>query len=89
MPRIDCVEAWMAVLEQYYVDHKARLSWCTLYSASPQGKTEALSIVHKLLKKESDGYGVEKPSAYVQTSTREKWHAITDVDGRKKGQGRK
>ena len=82
VPKIDCVEAWMAVLEQYYVDHKARLSWCSLYSASPQGKTEALPIVHKLLKKDSGGYGVDNPSAYVQKSTRDKWHATTDVDGR-------
>ena len=75
-PMIDCAEAWMAVLEQQHVDRKARLSWCSLYSASPQGKAEAVSIVHTLLEKGSRV--IDHPSAYVQKTTRDKWHAITD-----------
>ena len=76
---IDTVEAWSAALESRWVDESARLDWCTLYCAThPMGKQEALSIVHKILKKASGGYAVCKPSAFVVSSVKAAWRLVRD-----------
>ena len=80
IPNIDTVEAWSAALESRWVDESARLDWCTLYCAThPMGKQEALSIVHKILKKASGGYAVSKPSAFVVSSVKAAWRLVRDV----------
>ena len=71
MPQIDCS-----------VDDEARLNWCTLYSASLQGKMEAVSIAQTLLNAASGGFRFGNPSAFVVASTRNKWHLIQDDAGR-------
>ena len=79
--KIDTVEAWSAVLESRWVDESARIDWCTLYCATnPMGKQEALSIVHKILKKESGGHqhAVHKPSAFVVASVKAAWRLVRD-----------
>ena len=84
-PTIDCQEAWSAVLEHKEVDEDARLDWSTLYSSGEGGKVEALSIVHKLLKKGSGGYAVTNASGFVVSSVTEDWHRVRgDRDHRKR-----
>ena len=89
LPTLDCAETWAKVLENRGVDEGARVDWVTLYAApSPKGKEEALSIVHKILKKDSGGYGVDKPSAFAASGVRNAWHKLRDDarKGRSKGQ---
>ena len=77
--KIDTVEAWSAALESRWVDESARLDWCTLYCATQSmGKQEALSIVHKILKKASGGYAVSNPSAFVVSSVKQAWQLVRD-----------
>ena len=83
-PTIDCQEAWAAVLARKDVDLDARNDWSTLYSSCEGGKVEALSIVHKLLKKDSGGYGVTNPGGFVVASVKEGWHNVRDEDRRKR-----
>ena len=76
---VDTVEAWSVVLRERGVDDGARLDWCSLYSANLDGKQRALAIVHKLLRKESGHYAVNKPSAFVVSGCRKEWHAVRDA----------
>ena len=86
LKEIDCIEAWSAILEKFGVDDNARWDWCALYSTTnPKGKDEALSIVHKILKKDSGGYGVDKPSAFVVSTVRNAWRSIRDFGDRDHG----
>ena len=79
LPKVDTVETWARFLEALEVDERARMDWCTLYSTpDPRGKQEALSIVHKFLKKDSGGYGVDKPSAFIVATVRNAWHYVRD-----------
>ena len=62
----------------------ARNDWSTLHSSREGGKVEALSIVHKLLEKDSGGYGVTNPSGFVVASVRDAWHNVRGEDRRKR-----
>ena len=84
--KIDTVEAWSAALERRWVDDGARLDWCTLYCAPhPLGKQEALSIIHKVLKKASGDYAVHNPSGFVVSSVKAAWRLVRDGDDKGKG----
>jgi hypothetical protein len=76
LPTVDTTEVWMKVLESRTVDESARLDWCALYSADPTGKKEGLSIIHKILKKESGKHQVDNPSAFVVSSVKNSWRQI-------------
>ena len=78
LPPVDTVEAWSIVLESLEVDENARLDWCALYSAvdSEKAKQEALSIVHKILKKDSGGHGVDNPSAFIVSTVKNAWKSL-------------
>ena len=64
VPKIDTIEVWSAILEKLGVDRKARVDWCSLYASN---KEEAVSIVHKMLKKSaSGGFDVDNMMSVVQ-----------------------
>ena len=77
-PQIDTIEAWAKVLEGRGADEAAVVAWCTLWSASEMGKFEAVSIVHKIIKKESGRYPIEKVSAFVTGCVKNVWHRMRD-----------
>ena len=42
------------------------------------GNQEALSIVHKILKKASGGHAISKPSAFVVSAVKAAWRLVRD-----------
>ena len=58
------------------IDSRALTDWCSLYSASEFRKAQALELLHKVLKKDSGGYAVRNPSAFVVTGVKEAWHKV-------------
>ena len=74
---MDNISHWShRLLTERGVDQRALTDWCSLYSATPFRKSQALAIIHKVLKKESGGYAVRKPSAFIVTSVKEAWHKV-------------
>ena len=62
------------------VDDRARHDWISLYASDAEtGKKEALSIVHKLLKKDSGGYAVQKPGGFVVSAVGHAWREVRDL----------
>ena len=84
LPNADDLNAWSVVLSNMGVDDRARHDWISLYASTATGKTEALSIVHKLLKKDSGGYAVQKPSAFVVSAVGSAWRDVRDLPPRKR-----
>ena len=62
------------------IDSAAMTDWCTLYAASPFRLSQALMVLHKILKKEHGGqmYAVRNPSAFLATSIKDAWHQQED-----------
>ena len=46
------------------------------YGSGPFCSDMALSILHKVLKREGSGYHVRKPSAFIADSVKKAWHEI-------------
>ena len=71
------------------VDTEARRDWITLYASDPLvGKMEAMSIVHKLLKKDSGGHGARNPSGFVVSAVGHAWREVRDLPSTRKRQRR-
>ena len=87
LPDVDDVNAWSAVLSNMGVDDRARQAWITLYASNTAaGKTEALSIVHKLLKKDSGSHPVRKPGGFVVSAVGHAWKEVRDLPPSKRYQ---
>ena len=74
---VDSVEHWSQRLyEERWIDRAAIMDWAALYCASPFRKSQALEILHKVLKKEHGGpaYAVRNPSGFIATSVKDAWH---------------
>ena len=62
------------------VDDRARNDWITLYASDPVvGKMEAMSIMHKLLKKDSGGFAAHNPSGFVVSAVGHAWKEVRDL----------
>ena len=72
---VDTVGHWShRLLTERNVDAAAVTDWCALYAASAFRKSQALELLHKMLKKEHGGYGVRNPSAFLATAIKDAWH---------------
>ena len=72
---VDSIAHWSHRLTtERNVDKKALADWCSLYAATPFRKSLALEILHKVVKKDSGGYAVRNPSAFIVTGVKEAWH---------------
>ena len=78
--KVDNVDAWAAVLENKGVDDNARESWISLYATpGDRGKSEALSIVHGLLKRISGGHPPNSRSAFIVGRVKTAWEKIKEI----------
>ena len=78
---VDSLDAWATVLLDLGVDDGALHDWCTLFAASEgERRVEALSVVHKLLLKESGNNAVENPSGFVVAAVKNAWRKLRNVD---------
>ena len=74
---VDTMEHWSQRLYmERRIDRAAIMDWSALYCASPFRKSQALEILHKVLKKEHGGpaYAVRNPSGFIATSVKDAWH---------------
>jgi len=73
---VDTLEHWSKRLSESGVDDKAIIDWAALYSASGFRKSQAMLLVHKLLKKSHGGqqFAPNNPSGFMVSSVRDAWH---------------
>ena len=69
---------WANSLQNCGCDEASMKDWFVLAGASKDGWTEAMSILHKLLKRSHSGYPYDKPSAVVCSSVKNAWHKISE-----------
>ncbi len=59
---VDTMQHWTHRLStERNIDSAAMTDWCTLYAASPFRKSQALEVLHKILKKEHGGVCCAEP----------------------------
>ena len=72
---VDSIAHWSHRLTtERHIDKRALADWCSLYAATPFRTSLALEILHKVVKKDSGGYAVRNPSAFIVTGVKEAWH---------------
>ena len=69
----DMAACWLEVLREKGVDRTAQMGLFGLAQSGPKGRSAALGIMAKLLKKEADAHHVQKPSAFVWKCVKNHW----------------
>ena len=72
---VDTLEHWSQRLSsEAGIDPMALMEWSALYSASSFRKSQAMEILHKVLKKGDGEHAVRNPSAFIASACKDAWH---------------